>query len=49
MVLSPGHSNLLMSKNYQSVWNLAYVSMVMSGSMLLMGVLQCTTYCFLIL
>jgi hypothetical protein len=44
MVFSPRHSGLLMFKNYQSVWNLAYVLMVMSGSLLLMGVLQCTPY-----
>jgi hypothetical protein len=46
MVSSSGRSGLLMFKRYQSVWNFAYGSMVMSGSLLLMGVLQCTPYCF---
>jgi hypothetical protein len=41
-----GRSGLLMFKRYQSVWNFAYGLMVMSGSLLLMGVLQCTPYCF---
>jgi hypothetical protein len=46
MVSSSGRSGLLMFKRYQSVWNFSYGSMVMSGSLLLMGVLQCTPYCF---
>jgi hypothetical protein len=46
MVFSSGRSGLLMFKRYQSVWNFAYGLMVMSGSLLLMGVLQCTPYCF---